>query len=204
MFLNRDKSVTGRQTGDGSWRIATTRHRLSVRGATCLQSSVVLYTYTTLCGVIILERGILMHFFRLFIWVVCGSSRAVIPFGNPLRIGLTFLDVRVHVFIVAITRTDIADCSTCSIPFSTQTFFVKENSAIYGIRTSETNGLICVGTCLLRLEVQNIYTTLAWQVSLLRNIPEGVLHPSGIHIRYSESTCITYLTLHVSFGQFKA
>ena len=58
----------------------TDRDRRSVtvcQFATCRWSSVVLHTYTNVCGVIILERGIFLHFFRLFICAVCGSSRSV-------------------------------------------------------------------------------------------------------------------------------
>ena len=79
------RSVTGRQTGDGLWRIATTRHVCQF--ATCWQSGAVLHTYTNVCGVIFLERGILLHFFRLFICVVCGSSQSVTNRHTFWRLG---------------------------------------------------------------------------------------------------------------------
>ena len=109
---------------------------------------------------------------RLFIWVVCGSSRAVTnchPFWRPVSDRYDFLGCPCTCSYCANFK-DIADCSTCFIPFSTQPFLWKKTCAICFIRTSETNGLMWVGTCLLRLEVQNICTVLAWQVSLLRNI----------------------------------
>ena len=57
--------------------------------ATCWPSSIVSRTYTNVYGVIImLERGILLHFFRLFICrLVCESSRPVTnrhSFGRPV------------------------------------------------------------------------------------------------------------------------
>ena len=42
-----------------------------------IASSVVLRTYTNVCGIIILERAIFLHLFRLFPCVVCGWSRPV-------------------------------------------------------------------------------------------------------------------------------
>ena len=46
--------------------------------AICRWSCVVLHTYTNLCGIFIsLEREILLHFFRLFICVLCGASLRV-------------------------------------------------------------------------------------------------------------------------------
>ena len=57
-------SVMGCKTGDGPWWITTTRHNCQF--ATCRPLSVVLHTYMNVCGVIILEWGILSHFFRLF------------------------------------------------------------------------------------------------------------------------------------------
>ena len=76
------QSITGSQTGDRSRRPVTVDEF-----ATCWQLSVFLHTYTNVCGVIILERGILLHFFCMFVSVVCGLSRSVTPFGDPLQFG---------------------------------------------------------------------------------------------------------------------
>ena len=67
---------------------------------------VVLLTYTNVCRVIILERGILLHFFSLSICVSCGSSRSVTnrhPFWRPVtdRVYWTcmiFLPYTSHIF----------------------------------------------------------------------------------------------------------
>ena len=58
-------SLTGRQTGDGSWRFATSPHHLSVRDALVIEHrSPHLY-----------RRMFLLHFFRQCICLVCESSR---------------------------------------------------------------------------------------------------------------------------------
>ena len=54
---------------------------------TCWRLSVAAHTYMNVCGIIILEWGILLHFFRLFICVVCRSSWPVTnchPFWWPI------------------------------------------------------------------------------------------------------------------------
>ena len=66
------------------WRFVTDRDDLSPF-ASSRRSSVVLQTYANVCGAIILEQGILLRFFCLFI---CESSRSVTPFGDSLRIGI--------------------------------------------------------------------------------------------------------------------
>ena len=84
----------GRQTGDGSSR---TRLLVTVcQFALCGRSSIILRTYTNVWGVIILERVILVHFFRLFICLICESSRPVTnrhPFWRPVtdRVYWTFM-----------------------------------------------------------------------------------------------------------------
>ena len=70
------RSVTGRLTGD---RLSLSNMLAIERRPTNL--------YDCLCA-IILEHGILLHFFHPFICVVCGPSRAVIPFhGLATRYG---------------------------------------------------------------------------------------------------------------------
>ena len=67
--------VTGHQSGEV--RDGTRRPTTVCQFSTCRRSRVVLYTFKNIFGVIILERGILLHFFRLFIRVDYGSSRHV-------------------------------------------------------------------------------------------------------------------------------
>ena len=57
---------------------------------------VVLHTYMNICGVIILEQGILIQFFHLYICVICQSSLSVTnchPFWQPIteRVYCTFM-----------------------------------------------------------------------------------------------------------------
>ena len=65
----------------GSWLLVTV-----CQFATCWRSRIIVCTYMNVCGIIILEWGILLHFFCLFICVVCKSSRPVTklyPFWRP-------------------------------------------------------------------------------------------------------------------------
>ena len=59
------------------------------RFATCWRLSIVLRTYTNVCGIIILEQGMLLHFFHwLFVLFAsrCDLSQTVTSFNGPLRI----------------------------------------------------------------------------------------------------------------------
>ena len=77
-------SVVGALTGDGLWwRIAKIHHHLSVCN-NFQQSSIVLCTYMNVCGIIILDRAILLHFFRLRLFVLfvghCNQLWTVTPY----------------------------------------------------------------------------------------------------------------------------
>ena len=113
-----------------------------------------------------------------------------------LQVGKSPVFLYVHVVIVSVTGVwrYTADCRTCPTPFSTDYFFEKQNPAICGISTSESN-VFGVVTCILRLESQNTCssTTLARKVYLV----------------FTSDTCTlrvqhTGLYLRVSFGQFEA
>ena len=97
--------------------------------ATCRRSSVVLHTYTNVCGVIVLERGILLHFFRLFICVVCGSSRPVTPLAT--RIGHSGADPG---FFFS------RGCPTTSTPINHRGFFCRIQLVLESHRSSQGAG----------------------------------------------------------------
>ena len=88
LVVHYTRSVTGCQTGDHSWLIATTCHVCQF--ATSQRLSFFLHTYMNVCGIITLERGILWHFFLACLFVLfvccCDPSWTVTPFDDLLPI----------------------------------------------------------------------------------------------------------------------